>query len=303
MASMREPRIPEANAAAIGRRFGPSGERFLRELPRRLERIAARWELELGAPLPVGIGGYLVCATTAGGEDAVLKLSPTGDEEQDRANDLEAYALRRWSGTGAVRVLAAAPDKGAPLIERCVPGETIDTLPDDEMIDAGCRLARALHRVPDHEDECVLTGISAASGRPLGLRLSPRAEQVIARAEREIGGEVVVCHGDMNPGNLLAAQRCRWLAVDPLPVLAPPAYDAASLIWSRRAWLLEQASPAAILERRLALAAEAIDAPTGEIRAWTLIRLASLLADRSSWGGYDEAPFVTVAELLCEAAG
>jgi hypothetical protein len=49
-------------------------------------------------------------------------------------------------------------------------------------------------------------------------------------------------------------------------------YDAASLVWSKRPWLLAAADPAAMLDRRIA------------------------------WGGYDETPFITIAELLSSAA-
>jgi streptomycin 6-kinase len=306
--------LPEENAAAVARRFGPSGVRFLRELSRRLADIAAGWDLALGEPLPIGIGGYLVLVRTAGGDGAVLKVSPTGDGAQDEANELEAYALRRWRGDGAVRLLAADPAAGALLVERCVPGHTIDTLADEQMLTVGCRLARRLHRSPDAEDENVLPD-AVASAAKTALRLdeameemghphSPHTERVVKRSYDEVcsaDGAVVVCHGDTNPGNLLAGQRMNWLAVDPLPVRAPGAYDAVSLVWSKRAWLLAQPDPAAVLERRISLAAAAIGADAGDIRAWSLVRLVGLLIDRFSWGGYNEAPFVAVAELLCQA--
>ena len=298
----------------MARRFGPSGGQFVSELPRRLADVVAAWDLALGEPLPIGIGGYLVSVRTADGDDAVLKLSPTGNEAQDKANELEAYALRRWAANGAVRLLAADAAAGALLIERCVPGDTIDTLPDEQMVTAGCRLARRLHRTPDTEDERVLPDAVARvaenavrlDGAMEEMRhpLSPHAERVIKRFNDEVSRAdraVVVCHGDINPGNLLAAQRMAWLAVDPLPVRAPAAYDAVSLVWSKRAWLLAERDPAAVLERRIALAAAAIGAEVRDVRAWTLLRLVGLLIDRSSWGGYNEAPFIAVAELLSQA--
>lgn len=311
--SRGEPVIPGENAEAITRRFGPSGERFVRELSQRVAEIASRWDLVLGAPLPIGIGGFLVVVRTGDGTDAVLKVSPTGDAEQDGANELEAYALRRWDGEGAVRLLAADPAAGSLLVERCRPGATIATLPDEQMVTAGCRLAHTLHRTPDAEDQRMLPDVAAIVAERadrfrdamerIGDPLSPRAERIITRLHYEAteNAAVVVCHGDTNPGNLLAAQRMPWLAVDPLPVLAPAACDAASLVWSKRSWLLEQPDPAAALEHRIALAAAALDEEPREIRAWTLIRLIGLLIDRHTWGGYDEAPFVTVAELLCQA--
>ena len=210
--------IPEENAEIVARRFGASGVRFLAELPQRVADLAARWDPALGDPLPAGIGGYLVGVRMADGTAAVLKVSPTGGR-QDKANELEAYALRRWGGEGAVRLFDADPAGGALLIERCHPGVTIDTLPDEELLTAGCELARRLHRVTDAQDERALrSAVAVAADRAarleeamqaMGHPLSARAERVIRRSHEQAAAEsqVVVCHGDMNPGNLLAAER------------------------------------------------------------------------------------------------
>lgn len=40
----------------------------------------------------------------------------------------------------------------------------------------------------------------------------------------------VVLHGDINPGNILAAHREPWLAIDPKPMVGDPAYDPAPLL-------------------------------------------------------------------------
>ena len=65
-------------------------------------------------------------------------------------------------------------------------------------------------------------------------------------------------HGDLNPGNLLAAGGGRWLAIDPKPMRGDPAYD----LWP----LLEQVDdpfehpdPAAVLRERVALLAGLLD--------------------------------------------
>jgi hypothetical protein len=93
--------MAQEHAEVVERRFGEAGQRFLRELPERLSDVAGRWHLTLCESLPIGIGGFLVGARTQDGRDAVLKLSPTGGE-QDRVNELEAWALDRWRGCPAV---------------------------------------------------------------------------------------------------------------------------------------------------------------------------------------------------------
>ena len=168
-------RIPIDRAVVIMRRFGPSGEQVLHELPDRLEQRAEQWHLVLGPPYSVGIGGYLVQAECPDGSAAVLKLSPTG-AEQARANRLEVLMLRRWSGQGAVLLLEADIRAGTLLMERCIPGTTLDTLPDEEMVRIGCRLASMLHTEPTTEDMELIPCLPIASRSPLeSYWLTPNA--------------------------------------------------------------------------------------------------------------------------------
>ena len=246
------------------RRFGDDGRRFLAELSDRLAAAARRWDLTVQDPLPIGIGGYLTGAVTAEGERAVLKLSP-------ESVGLEAYALSRWAGSGAVRLLAVDEPARALLLERCEPGRTLGELDDEALVATGCALARELQRAPDAEDR---------------------------RRLPELAADGVVCHGDLNPGNVLSARRRAWLAIDPLPVIAPPAYDAASLVWCRRDWLLAQPDPRAVVDRRVAQAAAALAIDESAVREWTARRARAILEERAAWGDYDAGPFERVLELL-----
>jgi len=303
-------RIPIDRAAVIMRRFGPSGEQFLHELPDRLAQRAERWQLVLGSPYPVGIGGYLVQAERPDGSAAVLKLSPTG-AGQARANKLEILMLRRYAGQGTVLLLDDDLGAGALLMERCIPGTTLDTLPDEEMVRRGCRLAHMLHTEPTSEDlELIPVALDSVTEgtRPfsvvmaeLGESLSPNARRAVKDSHEELvadRSQLVVCHGDLNPGNVLAAQRLPWLAIDPLPRVADPAYDAASLVWARRPWLLAQPDARAVLAHRIHVAAGELLVDPERIRAWTLVRLVGVLAERHTWGGFDESLLIRMAELL-----
>ncbi len=297
-------------AEVIMRRFGPSGEQFLRELPDRLAQRAEQWHLVLGLPYPVGIGGYLVQAECPDGSAAVLKLSPTG-AEQAMANELEVMMLRRWLGQGAVLLLDADIAAGALLMERCIPGITLDTLPDEGMVRIGCRLAHMLHTEPTSEDleliPVALDSVTDGARRfsavmaEFGESLSPDVWRTVKESYDELvadRGHLVVCHGDLNPGNVLSAQRLPWLAIDPLPRVADSAYDGASLVWARRPWLLAQADARAVLAHRIDIAARELVVDPARVRAWTLVRLVGVLADRHTWGGFDESPLIRMAELL-----
>lgn len=298
--------IPREAAAVIARRFGADGEAFIERLPAILAAATRKWNLTIGESLPMGIGGYLVGAADAHGREVVLKLSPTG-ECQRGASEREAYALTRWQGRGAARLLDADLSLGALLLERCVPGTTIDTLTDSSMIMRGCQAARCVQLTPSVRDRELLPSALETtdayewpSVNGSGLGLSQAAVIAIDQARefvRTASEDPVLCHGDLNPGNLISRGDA-WVAIDPMPILAPPSYDAASLVWCKRTWLLGQPDPAGVLARRIHRAAGALGAECATIRAWTLVRLHALLAERAVWGGYDDEPFLRVADYL-----
>lgn len=181
------------------------------------------------------------------------------------------------------------------------------------MLSAGCTVARRLHRPADAEDERLLPNavigvrervtVLAEWMKRMGRPLSRPAERIVAKVHAELAlgdGAPVVCHGDLNPANLLSAHREPWLAIDPLPLVAPAAYDAVSLVWSKRPWLLEQPDPAGALNLRVELASDALGVSEGHVWAWTLAR-AAILIDRFAWGGYNEALFIRVVERSVRA--
>jgi len=60
--------------------------------------------------------------------------------------DGEASALHLWAGDGAVRLLEHEPVSGGMLIERCMPGTTLDSLGPDAADDTAAELLQQLHR-------------------------------------------------------------------------------------------------------------------------------------------------------------
>jgi hypothetical protein len=62
--------------------------------------------------------------------------------------------------------------------------------------------------------------------------------------------------------------------------------------------LLEQSDPSAVLNQRIRVAAQELLVDRQRVRAWTLVRLVGILADRHAWGGFEESPLIRVAELM-----
>jgi streptomycin 6-kinase len=102
-------------------------------------------------------------------------------------------------------------------------------------------------------------------------------------------GEPVLLHQDLHGGNVLRSGR-GWLAIDPKPLAAEPAFDCASLIRDRRPELLKDPHPARTLNRRLATLSAALDLDEERVRAWAI-------AHALAWGIEQEA--VHPSHLAC----
>lgn len=220
-------------------RIGPEAEPWLRELPGLIEELTQRWELSnLGTPLAGGYLGYTVPAVRAGTQAVVLKVSyPDGWFAE------EATALGAWNGEGAVLLIDHDP-RGAHLLERAVPGTSLLGEPDEEAaLEAAAGVLEVLW-VPDPGGITTVAAETLAWAASMGRRhdeLDRPFERVLIHeattAIRELvptQKEKVLLHGDLHMGNILAAARRPWLAVDPKPLVGERAFDATALIRDKR---------------------------------------------------------------------
>src|SRR5262249_8587727 len=141
-----------AGGAARGRR-GAAADRGLRaarsvnvadwreRAPALAAECAARWGVRLdGAPFATP--GFSYGLPAGGGP--LLQLT-----HRDPESDPEAAALAHWDGAGAVRLLAHDPEQRALLVERCVPGDQLWAVADEEAANAAAAVVlRRLWRPP-----------------------------------------------------------------------------------------------------------------------------------------------------------
>jgi streptomycin 6-kinase len=250
------------------------GAAWLESLPRLAEECAERWSLRLGEPFGQGHVSLTAPATLSDGGEAVLKLNFPEEESA-----YEADALTHWRGEGAVRLLEVDRERNALLIERAGLGSSLWEVEDDEeaTVIAASVMARLwllpppdshpFRRLADEAERWTaqLRSDWEALGRPFEQRLVDGA----AAAARELAGsqgKLAVCHQDLQGSNVLKAQREPWLAIDPKPIVAEPAFDVASLLRDRR-WSIERA----IIQRRLDLLAAELDLDRDRMQGWGLV--------------------------------
>ena len=174
------------------------------------------------------------------------------------------------------------------LLEACEPGAPLSSVPserDQDVVFAA--LVRRLwiepaaghpfrplsqmcerwaDRFEEHPDEWTLDPGIARAGIEL-FRLLP------ARGSRS----ALLCT-DLNPGNVLGAQREPWLMIDPKPYVGDPAYDALQYLLNFPARL--EADAAGFADRLAGL----LELDAGHLRRWLFARC---VVESIDWPGLD----------------
>ncbi|HEY2551527.1 MAG TPA: aminoglycoside phosphotransferase family protein [Streptosporangiaceae bacterium] len=200
-------------------------------LPAAVAHAAEQWSITIGAPFqPGGQTAWVAPVRHESGADLVLKVMwphPEGAHEAD--------GLRAWAGHGAVLLRDALALAGAValLMERCVPGFPLSRRPEPEQDVIIAELLRRLWIRPAgaHPFQSLQAMCEQWADR-FEQQTAPGLDPGLARAGiallRELpasaGHQVLLCT-DLHAGNVLAATRQPWLAIDPKPYVGDPAYD------------------------------------------------------------------------------
>ncbi|MEX0750504.1 MAG: aminoglycoside phosphotransferase family protein [Dehalococcoidia bacterium] len=285
---------------------GERGRAWLEALPALLDDIAREWRIEIREPFALSYN-YVTRARTHDGADVVLKV---GVPSQALANEIAA--LRHFDGRGAVRLIAADVARGAMLLERVIPGDTLKDVDDDESATAiAADVMRAMWRPPPsrHDFPTVAEWGQGFTRLRQHFRggTGPLPARLVAMAEHTYGDLVassappVLLHGDLHHENMLHAANGRWLAIDPQGVVGEPVYDTGALLRNPHEWLAGAADPARLLSRRVTILAERLGFDRQRILDWAMAQ-----AVLSAWwhiedheaGGIESA--IAVAEVFAD---
>lgn len=256
----------------------PAWAEWLGRLPGIVEELVERWSLTLGPLLGEDdtTCSYVAAVTCVDGTPAVLKVGMPHMEGEH-----EIAALRFWNGDGAVRVLAEDEARGAMLLERCVPGTPLRTLPEPEQDVVIAKLLRRLWKKPPE----------SYPFRPLAVMTEAWAQETLEseQAWRDPGlvreglrlfaelpksaPEEVLLATDLHSGNVLRAERELWLVIDPKPFVGDPAYDATQHLLNCLPRVMED--PFGVIQRF----ADLLEVDAERVRLWMFARTAAETAD------------------------
>ncbi len=295
--------VPEALAASCARGPGEEGRDRVAALPALAVEFLERWGLSREGEPWAGEASLVLPVRREDGTGAVLKLQPPREE-----TTAAVIGLRTWDGRGMVRLLDHEVERGAMLLERLDGARALASVEDDD--EATGILAELLARL-------------VAVPAPMGLRrLGDIAAQMLEQAplavtaladpgERRLlsgwAGAVAelvdepgdrMLHWDLHHGNVLAAEREPWLAIDPEPLAGDPGFDLWPALDSRWDAVVAGVDPVRAVRRRFDLLTEVLRLDRGRAAGWTAVRL----LQNALWDIEDGETALAASDVVISAA-
>jgi streptomycin 6-kinase len=259
--------IPEDFARAVVAFRGAEGEAWLRGLPAIIEACAARWSIEVGPPFLPLYYNYVAHADGADGARLVLKICFPDDEAST-----EREAMRLFDGRGAARLIESDAGRGALLLERLEPGTKLSELcdADDEgATSAAASVMRILSVADWGRGFARHRARHEGTSGPLPARLFDEAETLF-RDLNASADEPVLLHGDLHQGNIIAARREPWLAIDPKGIVGDAAYEVGALLRNPNDRILGWPNLPRVMGRRIRQLSEELGFERVRVRGWGL---------------------------------
>ncbi|MBO6564536.1 MAG: phosphotransferase [Pseudomonadales bacterium] len=211
---------------------GEEGERWLKQLPQRIEELSDSWQLKEVTPYKNLSFNYVAHALQSG-EPVVLKI---GWAQNAIVREREWLKYYEDKSELVINVLAQQGDD-AYLMPRLSPGTTAETLSDEDSTELIGHCVKSLHGSETDEKQKtnypnVLEWFSElqSAGNAARQVLSDRIDKAhaIAKELAEVN-ETRLLHGDLHHTNLLKDQS-EWVITDPHGVLGDPAHECAAML-------------------------------------------------------------------------
>jgi streptomycin 6-kinase len=227
--------IPEAFRDKMIRTFGEDGRRRVAKLPEIIEACIEKWNLTECIPLSNLSYNYICFVKSTSFGDGVLKIGVDAKELSSEIN-----ALNLYQGNNICKCYDYAPELGAFIIERIVPGEDLTSVKDlSTRISIAADLISKLPVKVEKEEskpsytEWIDRAFSLARSENIVgkemLHFIDEAETYFADIQ---SGDIqkVLLHGDLHHYNILQSQDGTWKAIDPKGVVGISYFECGAFI-------------------------------------------------------------------------
>lgn len=205
-------------------------KKWLEDIPKIIEKLKHKWDLEIGKEFELSYN-YVISVKRKDGTFAVLKIYFPQDPEY--LNQLKT--LQIFNGEGSVEVLEFDDKNSTILLEKCIPGETLSTLNDEEKETLiFCSTLKKLWKKPPVNSKFSNVGDDLKdfdwyfSNYEKCKELID--EELIKKAREkfkylvETQEDLYLLHSDLHHENILSSER-GWLSIDPKGVLGEREYE------------------------------------------------------------------------------
>ncbi|MFJ8587285.1 aminoglycoside phosphotransferase family protein [Streptomyces sp. NPDC093595] len=278
MSTLEAVEVPRSLAVSYARGFGEEGRAWIAGLPALAAHFLDRWELKRDGVARAGESSLVLPVLRRHGTRAVLRLQMPREETA-----AALIGLRTWNGEGMVRLLDHDPASSTMLLERLDSTRTLASVEDDDVaMGILAELHARLVRVPAPPGLRGLGDIATEMleqvPQAVAALADPADRQLLrgwASAVSELAGEPGdrILHWDLHYGNVLAAQREPWLAIDPEPLAGDPGFDLWPALDSRWDDVVAQGGALRVVRRRFDLLTEVLGLDRARATGWTLGRL------------------------------
>jgi streptomycin 6-kinase len=234
--------VPAEFGVGLQTQHGGLGRLWIDGLPDLLESVCRNWDLVLVDVVPRH--GYLsvVWHVQQAAQSYALKLTVPSESFR-----LETAALLAWDGRAMVRLVQHDLERGAALLQWLDPSVSLEDVPLDQAV----AVAGEMLTVAPKTDRLATNRISDARvdveqwckkwprrntslSHPFSAAMLQAAEAAVvsitARPEAE---QPTLVNHDLHYANVIRDWNGHWVCVDPKPVIGPPEYGLAPLIWRR----------------------------------------------------------------------
>lgn len=268
---------------------GEKGRQWLADLPRLTQELSCKWGLSDLKPVKELSCNY-VLKGFRGTQPIILKICPDKNDFQE-----EVQGLQLLASSSLVRIFECDVESHAFLMERAVPGVSLRSCYKEKEEEGLQFVCNVIQHLP-HLFECKTTQFQLRSKMTRVLyekSVAPEQYLVKARALEKLLIEtaakpLTLCHGDLHHGNIVQ-QDTGWLAIDPFPLFAEPAYDVAVFVWNPCGSLFQMPDVElhTLLKKRIAVFAQRLHLDPERIQRWCFVQVTAswVWASRSNRNG------------------